>query len=765
MGTAMLSVGYRPARIGLLVREGSLDDLLAAVRLNTLLWGGLVNPIIPIGSDSKLADALVKLFRVDVVCPAVANEALERARAGYDRVAPSSRLGPAGVIQMESGVATVAYLDMLDLITWYWETHGKATTADGDFAALPKWKSDDPLAAAFAVMFGSFESALPLRYDYEATFRRGMRALGVSIGLGAPVVPDLVSRRSPIEVTTQELWSEAPHFWGDGVYFGDPASPSDLLTFWNLRAAGQDLTYVARGALDRLREYTRAQLVGIAQNRRVPERERTASVYYTVATDEELDVLGELLPADTTLVRASCDVFLWNGLNVKPPSFRFASETTVASVEPSEPGYLLTLKLPERSFLARTARQASHAHRRTLVASLRPYGESEFPGHTLAPPLLPQLNEYYSRTMFRDPWSLRAESEGVATFVKLTDDVLTIHPLSHAALMERLFQLAGIRAEPNQAGRIAQRIVGQMGGLESCRVFKIAGVRDLLQGLKADDAIPRNDALRRIFKDGDFRRHDDLYIEQRPRGVELKTGATFDYLLKKDCFRAGLELHCSHCGLKTWRTLAELDSSWRCEYCGVEAKLSLQLKDRGDWRFRKSGLFAKDNNQEGALPVLLALMTLGQVLAHGDFCYSTALNLHADGLRCETDLCIVQREQGLRPFAIAIGECKAAGSPIEADDVANLSAARARLVAAGIPTYLMFARAATAFQAEELDLLRGLAASGTEVVLLTNRELEPYHPYWDDSNGPLHTKYPNSLEDLALNSRMRYLPPTPPSPP
>lgn len=63
------------------------------------------------------------------------------------------------------------------------------------------------------------------------------------------------------------------------------------------------------------------------------------------------------------------------------------------------------------------------------------------------------------------------------------------------------------------------------------------------------------------------------------------------------------------------------------------------------------------------------------------------------------------------------------------------------------------------FSAEEIGLFKELG-NDRELVLLTNRELELYHPYWLDDGqieNDVPEKYPHSLGELARNSRARYL--------
>lgn len=69
MAFVNLSIKYRPVRIGFLVRDGSIDDLVKTAGINTLVWGGIYNPIIPVSTDLKSAEQLMNLFSVDVLFP------------------------------------------------------------------------------------------------------------------------------------------------------------------------------------------------------------------------------------------------------------------------------------------------------------------------------------------------------------------------------------------------------------------------------------------------------------------------------------------------------------------------------------------------------------------------------------------------------------------------------------------------------------------------------------------------------------------------
>ena len=289
------------------------------------------------------------------------------------------------------------------------------------------------------------------------------------------------------------------------------------------------------------------------------------------------------------------------------------------------------------------------------------------------------------------------------------------------------------------------------GDIDGARVFKIPGVRKILQNKKPDTLFTRSEAKQIIRETGDFTQHEDLYIEYR-ESPKLKPDEVFDFLLKKEILRAGLELRCESCHLKNWRSLDAIGDRWICEYCGGQGLTSLQLRHRGDWKFRKSGLFSRDNSQEGAIPVILTLYAFLRVLDLSTFVYSTALEL--DPPKCEVDFCVLQYTKGGRT-EIAIGECKSSGGTINQDDVDKQKRVWEKLKKAGFDCYITFSKTANSFTDEELNLFNGIVNEDIPVVLLLNRELEPYHPYaFNEEDSQM---YFGTIGEMAEKSMQRYL--------
>src|SRR5260370_32448640 len=181
-----------------------------------------------------------------------------------------------------------------------------------------------------------------------------------------------------------------------------------------------------------------------------------------------------------------------------------------------------------------------------------------------------------------------------------------------------------------------------------CRVFKIAGVRDLIKKYSPDKSFTRSGAVTTIRqvdaasgKPG-FCEYERLFIEPRERRV-LKPEDAFNYLLNRGVFRAGLRLLCPNCELESWFHLDDIRTISRCEYCGKDFEITSQLRDR-DWAFRRSGLFGRDDHQSGGIPVALTLQQLETQLGTHVVAYATGTELEPAGAnmqKCETDFVLL----------------------------------------------------------------------------------------------------------------------------
>jgi hypothetical protein len=451
---------------------------------------------------------------------------------------------------------------------------------------------------------------------------------------------------------------------------------------------------------------------------------------------------------------------MWDGYSIRPPLSYIKEKSVLAAISTDETGQSMSLQLPEKPF-----QDDLDFRSQNLVISIRHLlNRIETDDTTFFTPFLPELNQFYGRSTCFETAIARAEVEGLGIIQPVTADDLTLHSIRVHELVSQLFRLFGMNLEPSLPGRIASRLIQQMDGIQGCRVFKIAGVRGLIEKYGPLATFTRSAAIQTIrqfdesSRKAQFEKYEQLHIAPR-EGAKLKPEHAFEYLVEHDVFRAGLDLKCPVCDLQFWLPLDDVKTKVACSYCGKNFNVSGQLKDR-DWAYQRSGLFGREDHQEGSIPVALTLQQLATTISERRMVYVTAANISPVSAAikpCETDFALLTQDRsGI--IQVAIGECKSAGCKITEDDVTNLTQV-ANAFPHRIETFIIFSKTGT-FSPDEITRCRKAQEKFRwRVILLSERELEPYFAYADTAKEYDIKGYPHSLADLAQNTHQVFFEP------
>jgi hypothetical protein len=229
-----------------------------------------------------------------------------------------------------------------------------------------------------------------------------------------------------------------------------------------------------------------------------------------------------------------------------------------------------------------------------------------------------------------------------------------------------------------------------------------------------------------------FQEFQDLNIHPGQRG-KLTPNEVLQYLTSRGLFRVGLEFTCPNCELAAWVHLDNVETNTTCEYCGLRFDVTPQLKDR-TWRYRRSGLFGRADDQQGSIPVALALQQLEASLRRSLLMYSTALIFrpHSKKLEtCEADFVAAvagNPDMGEAPVQILLGEAKT-NSEFDDRDLRKLGKLADAIPSNMAEPFVMFAKA-NDFTEQEISLARAspLRARG-RLILWSRNELEPTFVY------------------------------------
>lgn len=753
MSTINLSVKYRPIKIGFLVESGDINALVKAAGMNNLLWGGIHNPIIPVSDDITFAEKIIKLFSVDVLCPISHTTPIDNLMKKNKFLKLPNFYGKN--IFLDKNESLIAYLDSYNVIYNIYESDFKNKTnkdAKSNFR-LVRWNKNDKLANLFAICFGYFPKSYNLKVNFEKAYLDGLEAKEVNIDSSKKINYDQTKYIHQLLMTELNLTPIYDRFFpSNGIFIGDKDNFSDLLYFWNLRAAGFYVFFLPQKYIQIFKRSTEKYIEKLGNKPSlIKNLDDYISIYYNSINENKIKEIIKNLNAKKELCLSCCKETFWNKGNIRPAKYYFQEDNILGIVDQPNGNYNINFKLPEKSFI----NDSKNIINQKLLVSIKTKTEFAYPEHTINPPFISELNEFYGREITFHPDNIRIEKDSIAKIIETYDDFLLLYPLSYKKIFKKTFEYAQIKTNVSQAGLITKRIIEKLGSLEGGRVFKIKSVRKLFREMKTNNYKTRK-AIERIFWDsGKFKKYEKLFIEPRENKA-LKKENIFDFLLKKDFLRAGLELKCNNCGLKDWISLKDLNDWWNCRFCGYRNRVSLHLNDQGEWKYRKSGLFAKDNNQEGALPVILTLLQLRILYLHSSkFLYCPSLELEFDSTECEIDFCVIPN--GINgKIEIGIAECKDQGGEINQDDIEHFESIRKKLKKVHIECYYIFSKTAN-FTPTEINLFKNLEKKNIDCILFTEKELEPLHPYEQYKDKELFRKHPMSLKELAINSKYIYL--------
>lgn len=768
MDTIRVNIAYRPLRICWLIKEGDFVAFREAVRINHALWGGRFNPIVVVDRASE-SRAIVDAFRADIVQPLGAGEEIKSFAATFKHLI--SPFFHDNIFLDQGRGARAQVLDVQNAMVFVRDKPECKQIQERE-PRIYKWATEDPLADVFLMQLGAYPDKETTHIDYESMFKGAFGATEITMDLGAALPVDLFDHPSIAFLSRYQLrhhYSVQSNWDHHGFYLGDASNLDDLIAFWNLRAADLTLLFVDRAQLARysleipLWKKQTAAMISPQRGR----NDRALAIWLRhehIGDAVGLAALQEPLGNEPCTI-CSADEHLWNGMNLKPPMMYFTEVASLGVLVTESDKPKISFGLSDRPYSTE-----SWFHTQHLVASINfiggLYGRDDF---TLDPPYVPELNEFFARTMHFHYNLLRIELERIGLIIDASDSDKFVYALPTAELFKQIFALAGFNASVSSGGLIARQLISQLGGVQGGRVFKLPGARRLLKTHGPTSSFQMSAALQLIGgKDEDnpdakFEDYRDLYLEQRELGTALTPAHVFSYLISKRLFRIGFDLKCPRCQLQNWFPVDDLRQRVNCQMCGEAYAATSQLIS-SHWAYRRSGVLGVERNAQGAIPVVLTLQQLDTNLRSSlrRHSYSVSLDLTSNREKlpahCEVDFAWLIPRQYPERTIIIIGECKDRGhSPahrgdggtINANDIANLRAVADSLPKERFEVYILLAKLC-AFTPAEIELVRSLNDEHrSRVILLTERELEPYHIYERTKKFFNINQYACSPEDLA----------------
>lgn len=755
MDTLRVDIAYRPLRIGWIIKFGDFDAFRQAVRLSHTLWGGRFNPILVADCEEEVRK-LVDLFRLDVLLPLGESEEVREVSKKFPYLINpfwQNTLFVGG--SNESKRANV--LDVQNALVHLRESPERKALMDKGFR-LYSWLPGDPLADVLLMQLGAYPSVEQVGIDYREMVKEFFEPAEITLDRTRPIPADITEHPSVAYMSRygiQRHHSVQAGWSYPGFFVGDANNLDDLICHWNLRASDIPLLFIDPNHLPRFNEIIpRWEKIMRESIKHLNEWDRRLAVW---TRSEDVESARAHFP-EIELTLCSVSEHTWNGLNVRPCMMYF-SEVSVLGVLGRDNGLpRVSFPLNEKPFQG-----DNWFHTQHLVASVSflggLYGDDHY---TLRPPYVPELNEFCARTMRFEHSKIRLESERIGIVIDAADTDAWLYALPVADLVEQIFRLAGYQSNLSNGGLITRQLIARLGGLQGARAFKIHGVRRLIKTHGPTGSFSKKAALQLIGqKDparpaAKFSDHEGLHVGPRSRGEKLTPSMVFSRMVEKGLFRIGHDLACPNCRLNSWIALDNLKQMVVCELCGEDYDATGQLVG-GEWAYRRTGILGTEKNAMGAIPVALTLQQLDTNLSssRSQSAYSLSLNLtpvEPSTNSCEIDFAWIIARPYPDKTAIILGECKDVG-PINIEDfrrdIETLVRVAAALPAERFKTFLLVSKLSP-FTADEIECAKALNTEHDHrAILLTERELEPYHIFERTKDDFDISESASSPEDLA----------------
>jgi hypothetical protein len=745
----------RPIRYAFILNDGDLDALLTAVCLNTVLWGGIYNPIVPLTPADTREDLLAGFDPdaiVDLTGGRLDAELAERFR--FRTVTPADFVDT----HYRTGKRRLGFgFSMLPILR---EIHTKEVrhSAEPTRAALVRTDAADGWPEYVSVVFGSFARLPETGVDFEAIFRRALRARDLAFDPGniADQFGDILS---PVETTGYHLrvYSPPASLSSHVVCVGDHRHWADLVAFWNLRASGRTVLFLPVEGHDRHAALVRP-LIAAGRYPINPQIENEPDIQKAPSLDpdrfqqacrwiETLEV-GRLRPRASQPDFSSADEFYVGDLHACELEANSGEEVSLLENNRMTPVKLLS---PDQLDEERTF-TGDYEWAVDVTMSGGPFTND----YAFAFPSVPTMDRVVRRVVLGGMPPVRVGRHGVVTIQNSPRATLHLLPIETQTVFAALFEHVGLKMEPSQPGRYATEIIRKMGGNLhfDCRVFKIQGVRAAIDQLSSGGILRKGNIVGTIRSRDNWRAdlYTDLFIHPGETGP-VDVQRIFDLLLEKRIIRPGLTLQCAHCSSRDWYHVSEFAEEYTCRFCFTEQRVSFGTFK--DWHYKADGLFQIRDSALGSLAVIVSLWRFADLRSGSTGRYQTCVTLTdpATSWKCEVDYLYLEMGLFGTSYELVIGQAANQGD-FTATDTANMAALADRFQKR---PWLAFSTLKERFSdAEKKHLLNELVARDYRVIPLTRLELDPYHLYNRFADAP--HRHAVSLRHFSDNTRALNLP-------
>jgi hypothetical protein len=763
-----VNVKLRPIKIAFLVDPTKKKAILETIKVNSFLWGGTYNPIIPV---LKRVPALWKkndrfinfrsnakaitLGYIDTFDPdyfvVVGNCDIKHLKLDKERV-----ISVNDILENVDSDGTPSHgVGLFEILNHFIDKELKFVRRrpiDIYLTSFEK-KSEIFLSSVFGKLPSNIEKVLKKNY------REHLDAKDKKINIDN--YAELLEPSALFVRRFTSLYIDARSSVRGGrdacIYFLDSQNMYDVIDYWNLRAMGWTVIPIPKQSA--LSETTKQLARDFIEEHFGPYRHNPDIFYYTTIMKGRSIEMKEVEDFIKTLDIPKPE---------NPHAFKFSIqhwyprmwdewardkdgvdgcelEAGQASFEFSETDTRINAKTVDPKFISRFGGKGQP--RFANVLDFRIYG-----GKDLLAQVIPAAGSGWDMVrsiggMEPDTW--RFSRKELVHLVKHPKWSIYMSVPQAKEVFSGWMKSLGWETALSSPGNIAYQMMRRLGGAHGLSILSHKGVLDLLKKMENGKVVSKDEFSAEMGK-----------VASGNRFLSDKTKAA-EWLLESGMIRLGTELQCPSCQQRSWFSLKDLDYRLQCHNCFENFDIPMASPDKIKWAYRAFGPFSLPGRAYGVYSVLLTLRFFSQLLH--DFPITPMLSFLAkkDGKEVEIDLGLFVKETrfGVSDTRLIFAECKN-NSEFEKADIDKM-----KWIAEKFPgAIILFATLNKELSAREKKLIKPLVNKGRKqwktelpynpVLILTATELlSDWSPpeCWKDAGDfykPFAERYQHSWREI-----------------
>jgi hypothetical protein len=672
MSTATGSIKIRPIRFGFAVDPEDRAALQDVFRLNTVLWGGLYNFIIPIfkktpkryrepflktPSANALVNGLVDAFQPDFLVET-------KPGLATDINFPRTRVISTEQLAARDEQDRCTYgIDVRSLYAALYDETFRFVQRHPPKVVVPHCP-DQRFELLFAAMFGEFPASGILS-DCIEHYKGALNAKDETI---APIdFPRLFQQEYlfPLRVGAHELTTDRQGWSPDPMlFYMDERATYDLIEFWNLRAIGWRISPLPHSLAEALKDYCE-KFITDSHRPFPPPSNAFQHASFLCSRSCKMDQLQSFLanlkrPVNDAITLDTRFPRLWEEWG---RSADHAEPQNVTHATKSIDVHMSTSALNLRTVLPDFIELAPFAAKEHACANVL---ESVPGGALVIPWRKVKLEALTWRFGDKRIWVGR---EGIVTTAAEYSLFRFLRAPSPINVFSAFAESDNFKLSLSPAGQTCEQIIAALGGLEHVRLIANEDILKMLDKLAHGDLEIEVDEdepgrKRRVRTASAPYSHVQETLMRANGGNADVVANHLSALVRQGVLKLGMRLKCTECMNRSWYSLEDLSSILKCPRCMRQFSLSADSPPRDDWAYRVLGPFAVENFAHGSYCVAATLRFLAEEVAQA-CTWIPSFEMSRPDMQCEADFGMFLRQthfSHVRGPLLILGECKTFGT-------------------------------------------------------------------------------------------------------